>query len=105
VTESRPTAASAKPIIIDEIGLPRLSLLMPTNAGERQEVDGEVFRRTELEGEVRHDGERNVITITATSAPMKDDVNAAVSAWPARPSAPEDSRRTWLRPTRARPVC
>ena len=30
-------------------------------------------------------GERKVITITATSAPTKDEVNAAVSALPARP--------------------
>jgi hypothetical protein len=30
-------------------------------------------------------GERKVMTITATSAPTNDEVNAAVSALPARP--------------------
>jgi len=50
-------------------------------------------------------GARNVISSTATSEPMKDEVKAAVSASAALPAAPSDNRRRWSRPTKLRREC
>ena len=86
VTLSRPTAASAKPIIIDDDGLERRLLAHADERAERQEEHREFFRRPELQGElVATSGATSVMTMTANSAPTKDEVKAAVSASPALP--------------------
>src|SRR5882757_8050509 len=50
-------------------------------------------------------GAKKVISSTATSEPMKDEVKAAVSASAALPAAPSDNRRRWSRPTKLRREC
>jgi len=65
--------------------LAALPPLMPTKAQEGEQVDREEFRRAELEAKPATTGERNVIMITAISAPTNEEVKAAVSALPARP--------------------
>src|SRR5262245_1512930 len=85
VTGSVPTAASAKPIIIDAIVLNGGSFDMPTNAQNVSRYTAKNSGGPNCSANFAITGERNVITITATSAPTNDDVNAAVSASPGRP--------------------
>jgi len=104
VTGSVPTAARAKPSIIEAMVLERRLLAHADEGAEREQVDREELgvARTRAR-RLATTGEMKVIRITATSAPTNEEVNAAVSALPgAFPAAPADSRRKWLRPTTAR---
>ncbi len=85
VTVSSPTAASAKPTIIEAIVFSAWPLLMPTKAQNVSRYTAKNSGGPNASAKFATIGERNVITITATSAPMNDDVKAAVSAAPARP--------------------
>ena len=85
VTGSVPTAASAKPIIIEAMVLNGGSFDMPTKAQKVSRYTAKNSGGPNSSANPATIGERKVITITATSAPTKDEVNAAVSALPARP--------------------
>src|SRR6185369_3444542 len=88
VTVSMPIAASAKPSIIDEMVLKGDPLLMPTNAQNVRRYTEKNSGGPKRSANLATIGDRNVISSTATSAPTNDDVNAAVSAAPARPFWP-----------------
>src|SRR3972149_953848 len=83
VTGSVPTAASAKPSIIDASVLNGASLLMPIKAQNVSRYTAKNSGGPNSSANFATRGERNVITITATSAPTKDEGNAAASAAPA----------------------
>src|SRR6185436_845473 len=85
VTGSVPTAASAKPIIIAAIVLNGGSFDMPTKAQNVSRYTAKNSGGPNSSANFATTGERNVITMVATSAPTNEDVNAAVSASPARP--------------------
>src|SRR5258706_433070 len=85
---SMPVAASAKPSIIDEIVLKGDPLLMPTKAQNVSRYTEKNSGGPKRSANLATMGDRNVISSTATSAPTNDDVNAAVSAAPARPFWP-----------------
>src|SRR6185436_211212 len=85
VTGSVPTAASAKPTIIDAIVLNGGSFDMPTNAQNVSRYTAKNSGGPNCSAKFATTGDRKVITIVATSAPTNEDVNAAVSASPARP--------------------
>jgi hypothetical protein len=85
VTVSRPTAASAKPIIIAAIVLAGGSRLMPMKLQKVRNCTEKYSGGPNLSAKRATSGARNVITSTATNAPTNDEVNAAVIASPARP--------------------
>ena len=85
VTGSVPTAASAKPVIIEVIVLNGGSLLMPTKAQNVSRYTAKNSGGPNSSANFATIGARKVITSTATRAPTKDEVNEAVSAAPARP--------------------
>src|SRR3990172_2668480 len=85
VTGSEPTAASAKPNIIDARVLNTGSLLVLTKAQNVSRYTAKNSGGPNSSANRATIGDRKVITITATSAPTNDEVNAAVSASPARP--------------------
>ena len=85
VTGSVPTAASAKPSIIAARVLNGGSLLVPMNAQKVSRYTAKNSGGPNSSAKLAMTGDRKVIMITATSAPMNEDVNAAVSALPARP--------------------
>src|SRR5581483_2899928 len=85
VTGSVPTAASAKPIIIEAMVLNGGSFDMPTKAQNVSRYTAKNSGGPNSSAKLATTGERNVMTMTATSAPTKEEVNAAVSALPARP--------------------
>ena len=85
VTVSRPTAASAKPSIIAAMVLAGGSLLMPTKLQKVSSCTAKNSAGPNFSANLASSGARKVISITANSAPTKDEVKAAVSACAARP--------------------
>ena len=85
VTVSVPTAASAKPSIIAAMVLNGGSLLVPTKAQKVSRYTAKNSGGPNSSAKPATTGERKVITTTAMNAPTNDEVNAAVSAAPARP--------------------
>src|SRR5687768_12528545 len=85
VTGSVPTAASANPSIIEASVLKGGSFDIPTKAQNVSRYTAKNSGGPNSSANFATTGERNVITMTATSAPTNEDVNAAVSASPARP--------------------
>ena len=83
VTLSRPTAASAKPIIIDTSVLNGGSLPMPMKLQNARKNTANFSAGPNCKANVATSGATSVMTMTANSAPTKDDVKAAVSASPA----------------------
>src|SRR5687768_15036995 len=62
------------------------SLLMPTNEQNARKYTANFSAGPNCSAKRATSGATSVIMITANSAPTNDDVNAAVSASPARPS-------------------
>src|SRR5512146_845920 len=85
VTESEPTAASAKPSIIDASVLNGGSLLMPKKAQKVSRYTAKNSGGPNSSAKLATIGDRKVISSTPIAAPKNDEVNAAVSAAPARP--------------------
>jgi hypothetical protein len=85
VTESRPTAASAKPSIIAARTLNGDSLPMPTKEQKVRRYTAKNSAGPNSSAKSAMIGARKVISRTATVPPMNEEVNAAVSASPARP--------------------
>ena len=85
VTVSMPTAASAKPSIIDAMVFAGGSLLMPTKLQKVSSCTAKNSGGPNLSANRARSGARNVIRMTANKAPTNDPVNAAVSACAARP--------------------
>ena len=85
VTVSMPTAASAKPIAIDARILNGEPLPMPTKLQNVSRYTAKNSGGPNLSANLATSGAMNVIITTATNAPMKDEVNAAVNAAPAWP--------------------
>ena len=85
VTVSSPTAARANPIIIDAMVLNGDSLPMPTKLQNVSNCTEKNSAGPNCSAKLATIGARNVIRMTAISAPMKDEVKEAVSASPARP--------------------
>src|SRR5258706_10926796 len=88
VTVSVPTAASAKPSIIEAMVLKGEPLLMPTKAQNVSRYTEKNSGGPKRSANLATIGDRNVMSSTATSAPTNDDGNAAVSGAPARPFWP-----------------
>ena len=82
---SRPTAASAKPIIIAATVFNGGSLLMPTKEQKARKNTANFSAGPNCSANFATSGATSVIMITANSAPTNDEVNAAVSASPALP--------------------
>ena len=85
VTVSMPTAASAKPIIIEAIVLTGGSRPMPTKLAKVRNWIAKYSGGPNCSANFATSGARNVMRTMAKNAPTNDDVNAAVSASPARP--------------------
>ena len=85
VTVSMPTAASAKPSIIEAMVLTGGSRPMPTKLQKVRSWIAKYSGGPNLSANLATSGARNVIRMIANSAPTNDDVKAAVSASPARP--------------------
>ena len=85
VTESMPTAASAKPSIIAARVLAGASLLMPTKLQKVSSWTAKNSGGPNFSANRASTGARKVISRTAKSAPTKDEVKAAVSACAALP--------------------
>ena len=85
VTVSRPTAASANPSIIAAIVFTGGSRPRPTKLQNVSSWIAKYSGGPNLSANFATSGARNVISSTANNAPTNDDVNAAVSASPARP--------------------
>ena len=85
VTLSRPTAASAKPIIIAATVLNGGSLPMPMNEQKARKNTANFSAGPNCSANFATSGATSVIMITANSAPTNEEVNAAVSASPALP--------------------
>src|SRR6185503_11717325 len=85
VTGSVPTAASAKPSIIVASVLNGGSFDMPMKAQKVSRYTEKYSGGPNSSANFATIGDRKVITITATSAPTNDEVNAAARAVPARP--------------------
>ena len=85
VTVSMPTVASAKPSIIEASVLKGGSLLVPTKAQKVSRYTAKNSGGPNASANPATTGDRKVIITTAKNAPTNDEVNAAVSAWPALP--------------------
>src|SRR4029079_17489865 len=85
VTLSRPTAASANPIIIAATVLNGGSLPLPMKEQKARKNTANFSAGPNCSANFATSGATSVIMITANSAPTNDDVNAAVSASPACP--------------------
>ncbi len=85
VTLSMPTAASAKPSIIETRVFEGGSLLRPTKLAKVSSCTAKNSAGPNFSANLASTGARKVMTATATSAPKKDAVKAAVSASAARP--------------------
>ena len=85
MTVSRPTAARANPSIIEEIVLNGDSLPMPTKLQKVRIWTAKNSAGPNCSAKLAITGARKVMTMTANRAPTNDEVNAAVSASPARP--------------------
>ena len=85
VTVSMPTAASAKPSIIEARILNGGSFPMPMKLQKVRKNTEKNSGGPNSSAKSATSGARKVIMITAKSAPMKEEVNAAVKASPARP--------------------
>src|SRR3972149_3053799 len=79
VTVSEPTAASAKPSIIDTMVLNGGSLPMPMKAQNVSRYTAKNSGGPNSSANSATMGDRKVITITATSAPTNDEENEAGS--------------------------
>ena len=86
VTVSSPTAASAKPSIIAAMVFAGWPLPRPTKLQKVSNCTAKNSGGPNRNENFATSGARNVITITAISAPTNEDVNAAVRASPARPA-------------------
>ena len=80
-----PTAASAKPSIIAASVLNGEPLPMPMKLQNVSRYTEKNSGGPNCNANLATSGARNVIISTAKNAPTNDDVNAAVSASPARP--------------------
>ena len=85
MTLSSPTAASAKPIIIEAMVLNGGSFPMPMKLQKARKKTANFSGGPNLSANLATSGATSVMTITANRAPTKDDVKAAVSASPALP--------------------
>ena len=85
VMESRPTAASAKPIIMAAMVLNGGSLLRPTKLQNARKYTANFSAGPNCSAKPATSGATSVIMMTANSAPTNDEVKAAVSASPALP--------------------
>ena len=85
VTVSSPTAASAKPSIIAAIVFTGGSRPMPTKLQNVRSCTAKNSGGPNRSAKRATSGARNVIMMTANSAPTNDDVKAAVIASAARP--------------------
>ena len=85
VMESRPTAASAKPIIIAAMVLNGGSLLKPTKLQNARKYTANFSAGPNRSAKLATSGATSVIMMTANSAPTNEEVKAAVSASPALP--------------------
>src|SRR5262245_55453744 len=79
VTLSRPTAASAKPIIIDTRVLNGGSLPMPMNEQKARKNTENFSAGPNCSANTATSGATSVMMMTANNAPTNDDVKAAVS--------------------------
>ena len=85
VTVSMPTAASEKPSIIAVNVFHGEPLPIPIKLQNVRKYTEKNSGGPNFNANFATSGARKVIITTATNAPMNDDVNAAVSASPARP--------------------
>ena len=85
VTVSVPTAASAKPSIMAAMVLVGGSLPMPTKLQKARKNTENFSAGPNCRAKLATSGAARVMTMTANSAPTKEEVNAAVSASPAWP--------------------
>ncbi len=85
VTVSMPTAASANPSIIDASVFQGEPLPMPMKLQKVSRYTAKNSGGPKRSANLATIGARNVIMSTATNAPTNEEVNAAVSASPARP--------------------
>src|SRR5579862_7633929 len=84
-TVSMPTAASVKPMPIEMMILAFASFPVPTKLQKVNKYTAKNSGGTKRRANVATRGARKVINKTPTSAPMKEPVNALVSASAARP--------------------
>ena len=85
VTMSSPTAARMKPIRIDTSDLSGLPPPSPTNDENVRSWMAKNSGGPNLSATSARSGAKSVMRTTEKSAPTKDEVKAAVSAWPPRP--------------------
>src|SRR5690606_10722795 len=85
VTLSRPTDASAEPSTIAASVLKPGDFVMPMKLANVRNCTPKNSAGPNLSANFATSGARKVIISTAKNAPTNDDVNAAVSASPARP--------------------
>ena len=85
VTLSMPTAARAKPSIIDSSVLMGGSLLMPTKLQKVSNCTAKNSGGPNLSANLATSGARKVTIKMANKAPTKDEVKAVVKACAARP--------------------
>ena len=85
VTVSMPTAAKAKPSIMEATTLATGSLLMPTKLQKVSNCTAKYSAGPKCNANFARTGAKKVINTTAKSAPTKDEVKAAVRACAARP--------------------
>jgi hypothetical protein len=80
-----PTAARAKPMHMEARILKGDPLPMPTKLQNVSRYTAKNSGGPNFSANLATSGARKVIISTATNAPMKEEVKAAVSAWPAWP--------------------
>ena len=85
VTVSMPTAASRKPSIIAASDFSGEPLAMPTKLAKERNITAKNSGGPKRSAKPAITGATKVIITTATKAPTKEEVKAAVSASPARP--------------------
>ena len=84
-TVSMPTPARSRPRLMEMMVLCFSSRPRPTNEQKVRKYTAKNSGGPNRNAKAAMPGARNVMSSTATSEPMKDDVNAAVSASAARP--------------------
>jgi len=105
VTLSSPTAASAKPIIMEAMVL---AALPAAHADERRKRSADIrekFRRAEAQGEPATTGERKVIMMTADQRSEKRGGEGRRQRAPRTPVLRQGWPSNVSRPTRARREC
>jgi hypothetical protein len=85
VTVSMPTAASRKPSVIAAMVFSGGPRLMPTKQAKERNITAKNSGGPKRSAKPATTGATKVIITTATRAPKKEEVKAAVSASPARP--------------------